>query len=113
MNEGNETARSLRSRAMLEKNTALCCAISELISWLRTQNYSFITTTPATLARVVSRSRPGSSRSLRDAFGWSLPFQANLLPEALLGKLQRADLIHRSGDSWRSGIRVSTLGHIC
>lgn len=84
------------SKAMLEKNTDLCGAISELISWSRQQNYSFITPSPATHARVVSRSRAGPSRSVRDAFGWSLPFQADLLPEALLESLHRADLIHRS-----------------
>lgn len=72
--------------------------------------YSFVAPTPATHRRFLERhSRP--AKDLRGVFGWSLPFQADVLPPNLLQALHRADLLEDAGDGLlRSKIRVSTLG---
>lgn len=85
-------------------------ALPNLISFLKAENYSFVTPTPATHAR--NNQRPGneSARNLRDVFGWSRPFHASLLPDSLFAVLSDAGVIIRSGAEWKSSVRASTLG---
>lgn len=82
----------------------------ELLDELKHRNYQFITPTPATHARVLSRSGKSTAQNLRDVFGWSLPFEAGLLDEDLLNAMRTGDLLERRGDLLTSRVRVSTLG---
>jgi methylase of polypeptide subunit release factors len=85
-------------------------AMLALGSWLASQGYAFTTTTPDTHQRVVSRAGFDQARDLRGAFGWNLPFSAELLPSALLRSLQAAQLILPCGSArWRSTLRWSSL----
>jgi release factor glutamine methyltransferase len=75
---------------------------------LREEGYSFVTPTPATHRRVLTRAAP--ARTLRDVFGWSRPFPPDLLSASLLGLLEEAGALEREGDLLRSAVRFSSLG---
>ncbi len=85
-------------------------ALHELIAFLKARSYRFITPTPATHARVLARPGRQQATDLRDIFGWSLPFDADLLDAPLRDTLDAAGLIEAAGDRLRSTVRVSTLG---
>lgn len=78
--------------------------------WLRGCGYRFTTVTPATHARVNARPDAGQARDLRDVFGWSRPFAADLLPAESIGWLRDAALLQEQGALLRSRVRFSLLG---
>lgn len=77
--------------------------------WLQESGYRFVTTTPATHARVNARTGASVARSLQDVFGWSRPFSPSLLPPQVLRWLHDADLIESRDGLMRSKVRFSTL----
>lgn len=81
----------------------------ELLSWLQSQDYAFVTPTPLTHARVTSRSSRQYARHLRDILGWSLPFTPSILEPKLLSLLERAGMIEKDGRYLRALLRVSSL----
>ncbi|MCY7318739.1 MAG: class I SAM-dependent methyltransferase, partial [Ramlibacter sp.] len=92
-------------------------ALLQLGRWLQASHYRFTTGTPATHARVNARPEARQARSVRDAFGWSRPFDAALLPESVLGWLRQGDLLEEEGALLdeecallRSRVRFSSLG---
>ncbi|HEU4533445.1 MAG TPA: class I SAM-dependent methyltransferase [Polyangiaceae bacterium] len=85
-------------------------ALLDLGHWLLASGYHFITVTPATHARVLAREGARSARSLRDAFGWSLPFDRGALPERAWALLEAAGALAPAGGRWRSAVRFSSLG---
>jgi len=88
-------------------------ALLQLVRALRDCGYQFTTVTPATHERV--NTRPGSqwAADLRDVFGWSRPFRAEILPSNIWEAMQRADIALPHGEGWRSSLRVSNLsGHL-
>lgn len=84
-------------------------ALLGLLAALRDAEYRFITPTPATHQRVLDRAAPAQA-GLRDAFGWSRPFAANLLPGSLFDALREAGIVVPCEGGWRSVVRASTLG---
>ncbi len=84
-------------------------ALLELLSALQEEGYSFTSVTPATHARVISRKQEATS--LRDVFGWSLPFYAAAIPARFVALLERADALEICGERLRSRLRVSSLDH--
>ena len=76
---------------------------------LKEGGYRFITPTPLTHERVYRRLATPLAMTLRDVFGWSMPFDQGLLPEALREELQQADVIEKHGALWRSAVRWSSL----
>lgn len=78
--------------------------------WLLQQNYSFITLTPATHKRVVSRFNSSSGTTLRDFFGWSLPFHLVNIDKQAVQSLRDADLLEAVGNRHRSRVRFSSAG---
>ena len=54
-------------------------ALLDLLGLLKAEGYHFVTPTPATHARVLARPGKDRARDLRDVFGWSLPFEPDLL----------------------------------
>ena len=95
----------------MKPSSARSLALVELGRWLAAHHYSFITPTPLTHARVLRGARR-SKDPLRDAFGWSRPFAADLLPRGLTAQLRDARLIVPDGEGYRSQIRFSTLGSL-
>ncbi len=85
-------------------------ASRRLLAALKARGYHFVTPTPATHARVVARKR--TAHDLRDVFGWSLPFDADVLEPEIFDLLERAGALVRRGEAWVSTVRVSSLGEL-
>jgi methylase of polypeptide subunit release factors len=84
-------------------------ALTGLLDYLQAADYRFVTTTPLTHARVLARQPAGSAATLRDIFGWNLPFDPDLLPDRLMTALDTAGLLARAGLRRRSKVRVSSI----
>jgi SAM-dependent methyltransferase len=80
-----------------------------LVHALQNEGYAFTTVTPATHAKVLAREPGRRASSLRDVFGWSLPFDDGVVPPGLFELMRQAGILKRSDDGWRSAIRVSSL----
>jgi methylase of polypeptide subunit release factors len=91
------------------RNLTSATELVELIRFLRAENYSFVTPTPATHARINARPGNEHARSLTGAFGWSRPFARTLLPAQLFDLLRESGAIFESAEGWRSSVRASTL----
>lgn len=87
-------------------------ALLTLLRALDAQGYEFVTLTPETHRRYLALRGEARARSLRDIFGWSLPFQPGLLPTGLLELLRRGDALEedRETGALRSRYRVSRVG---
>ncbi|MGJ7610218.1 MULTISPECIES: methyltransferase [unclassified Variovorax] len=72
--------------------------------------YRFTTVTPLTHQRVLARRGREPGTTLRDIFGWNLPFEANALPPDLLASMEHAGLARRMGTLLRSTVRIASLG---
>ena len=83
-------------------------ALLRLLEQLQQSGYHFITTTPATHARVLAR-REGHARDLRDVFGWSLAFAPDSLPAEMIDCLRDGGVLADEASFYRSCVRVSTL----
>jgi hypothetical protein len=88
--------------------TAVTSALSDLLCLLKERRYRFVTPTPATHIRVISR-RDRRAQRLEDVLGWNLPFETGLLDEEIEGLLRKANAITQHRGMWRSLIRVSSL----
>jgi methylase of polypeptide subunit release factors len=84
-------------------------ALLDLLNLLERSGYDFVTPTPATHERVVARPDRRRARSIRDIFGWSLPFAPDLLGGEMLERLQAAGLIEPSDGLLKSRVRVSRV----
>lgn len=95
----------------------------ELGRALHASGYRFTTVTPATHARVLARAPGAPARSLRDVFGWSLPYDPAALaqwgaPAGLAALIERSGIAVPASDAsmpgaLRSTLRCSTLdGHL-
>jgi SAM-dependent methyltransferase len=77
---------------------------------LMERGHRFETVTPATQARVNARPGNARARHIRDVFGWSRPFAADLLPAGWLDWMRAAGVVEPAGGGWRATVRASTLG---
>jgi SAM-dependent methyltransferase len=84
-------------------------ALLNLGRGLKESGYRFITPTPLTHERVYRRLGTPLAMNLRDVFGWSMPFDNELLPEAFREELQQAEVIEKHDALWRSSVRWSSL----
>ena len=85
-------------------------ALGALLRKLAARDYRFVTITPASHARVISRPSRATARTVADVLGWSLPFAGGVLPEELLGDLSAAGVIDQQDGLHRCTIRVSRIG---
>ena len=84
-------------------------ALLYLAQSLRERGYHFITPTPLTHARVNQRPENALAEDLHDVFGWSRPFQRELLPPSLFSLMEQAGVLKACGSRWRSRVRLSSL----
>ena len=85
-------------------------AFLEILRWLQSVGYTFVTSTPASHARVVGRPDRRAARNLRDVLGWSLPFESDILDPALLTLMHRAGIVDAGPDGrLRCTARVSDV----
>lgn len=83
----------------------------DLLAWLKGRDYRFVTITPASHRRVVSRRGREPAANMADVFGWSLPLAGDLLPRELFERLLAAGLLTPASEGlYRSQVRVSSLG---
>jgi SAM-dependent methyltransferase len=71
-----------------------------------------VTITPASHHRVVSRSPGASGHTLRDIFGWNLPFRSADVDAHVLELLRRSGRIVEDGGLCRSTVRYSSVGSL-
>jgi methylase of polypeptide subunit release factors len=87
--------------------------LTELLQFLAANGYAFTTPTLTTHQRVLAHRRGDQASTLRDVFGWNLPFSASPpqlpLHADLLVKLRDAGLVQAHGESLRATVRVSSL----
>lgn len=87
-------------------------AIAPLVSLLAAldaRGYAFMCPTPETARRVVRRPEKRRSRTLRDVFGWSRPFDEGVLDPELLRLTEAAGVLRETRQGLRACVRVSTL----
>ncbi len=85
-------------------------ALIALGEFLRQHSYRHVCTTPATHQRLLQRWAGQSSTSLADAFGWNLPFAADLLPAELSACLLSTGAVSKhEALLLLSNVRFSTL----
>lgn len=85
-------------------------ALLALLRALQSCGYAFVTTTPASHARVLARPGRRIARNVADVLGWSLPFARDALPAEILNLLELADVLEARPDGLlRSTVRVSSL----
>ena len=76
---------------------------------LQSTGYFFTTPTPSTHATVHARPDSQWARTVRDIFGWSRPFTADILPASLLTLAQAAGVVVPYEHGYRATVRFSTL----
>ncbi|HEY1905047.1 MAG TPA: class I SAM-dependent methyltransferase [Myxococcaceae bacterium] len=80
---------------------------------LRERGYEFTTITPTSHGRVIARLPRAEARTLRDVFGWSLPFRPELIGTDLFELLRAPGWLQNYDDVlWRSTVRFSSLGRL-
>ena len=84
-------------------------ALLRLLTELDDGGYDFITVTPETHRRVLERRKGEKAHDWRDVFGWSMPFESELLAGPVLDVLEEAGAVAREGALLRSKVRVSSL----
>ncbi|MDF3070313.1 MAG: SAM-dependent methyltransferase [Polyangiaceae bacterium] len=88
-------------------------ALMAFLSELSRLEYRFTTVTPDTHALVLARKQGERAGSLRDVFGWNLPFMPSVVGPALFEITQKAGACEPLSDgTWRATLRVSTVGHL-
>jgi len=80
----------------------------ELLRELKRRDYHFVTVTPATHASVLARRAP-DRLTLRDIFGWNMPFDESELDPVLLEVLRSADALEDVDGRLKSRVRVASL----
>ncbi len=81
----------------------------ELGRCLAAAEYRFVTTTPATHARVLARSGEAEAETLRDVFGWNRWFREGTIPRGWINFLDEAGVLEREGERLKSGVRYATI----
>ena len=71
--------------------------------------YRFTTTTPLTHQRLLDYRGGEPGTTLRDVFGWNLPFLAAAVPPDLLDLMTRAGILVRRGAFLKSALRIASL----
>jgi SAM-dependent methyltransferase len=84
--------------------------LASLGTYLASQHYQFTTVSPATHARMLQRNGTRIGISLRDIFGWNLPFSVGTLPHAALELMRLGGLVTERDGLLRSAVRFATLG---
>lgn len=93
----------------MTQETAQDRALLHLAQAIRDRGYHFITPTPLTHERVNQRPENALAEDLPGVFGWSRPFQHELLPPPLFSLMDQAQVLEPCGTRWRSKVRLSSL----
>ena len=83
-------------------------ALVALLQKVAASHYHFITPTPVTHQRMLTQREPIGT-TLRDIFGWNLPFAPDAIAPDLLATMNQASILQSSGSLLRSTVRIATL----
>ena len=86
----------------------ISASLVHLLQQVAASGYQFITPTPVTHQRVLAQRDP-SGTTLRDIFGWNLPFAPDAIAPDLLTAMNHAGILQSSGSLLRSTVRIATL----
>ena len=91
--------------------TAQDRALLHLGQALRERGYHFITPTPLTHERVNQRPQNALAGDLPGVFGWSRPFQHELLPPPLFSLMDQAQVLEPAQpfDQYRGGLLAADV----
>lgn len=84
-------------------------ALGQVLALVADCGYRFITPTPLTHQRVLANGTRHNGTTLRDIFGWNLPFAESMLAPELLDAMARAGILQPCYDLWRSGVRIASI----
>ena len=93
-----------------EQNTAQQQALLSLGQALEQQAYRFTTGTPLTHERVNARGENRQARDLAGVFGWSRPFEAQVVGDEFLELMRMAGVLQQQDQQFSSAVRWSSLG---
>ncbi|UQY35754.1 class I SAM-dependent methyltransferase [Pseudomonas fulva] len=93
-----------------EQNTLQQQALLSLGQTLEQKGYRFITGTPLTHERVNGRPENRQAHDLAGVFGWSRPFQAQVVGDELLELMRAGGVLQQQGAQLSSAVRWSSLG---
>lgn len=80
-----------------------------LLEALDERGYDFVTITPESHRRVLARASMRQAKDLRGVFGWSLPFDEDVIGAELFALLREGRLLHETPSGWKAKIRVSRI----
>jgi methylase of polypeptide subunit release factors len=89
-------------------------ALGLVLRHLAGSGYCFITPTPLTHRRLLAHRGTRLGATLRDVFGWNMPFtlaSCDGMTGELLAAMRSAGVLQQQGDVLQSGVRVSSLGN--
>lgn len=84
-------------------------AMIEIGRYLQAEDYQFVTVTPQTHEYYFQRQGDRKAATLRDIFGWCLPFSRAQVSNELWSLMQSADVLEQATDGWCSRVRWSSL----
>ncbi len=113
--EGASPSSSLGSTSSSHLDAIDSEALQQVLRILCYEGYHFITPTPLTHQRVLVNRRGRSAANLRDIFGWSLPFTADVVSPDLLSAMDSAGILRQAATRQAnaplsSTVRVASLG---
>ena len=88
-------------------------ALRLILRHLAGSGYRFTTPAPLTHQRVLAHRSPQMAATLRDFFGWNMPFKIATCvgtTRELLAAMRVAGVLHTHGDVMRSLVRVGSIG---
>ena len=88
-------------------------ALGLILRHLAGSGYRFTTPTPSTHQRVLAHRSPQMAATLRDVFGWNMPFKIATcvgMTRELLAAMRGAGVLHTHGDVMRCLVRVGSIG---
>jgi methylase of polypeptide subunit release factors len=80
-----------------------------LLQALEARGYDFVTITPESHRRVLARETMRRARDLRGVFGWSLPFDEDVVGAELFALLREGRLLRETPSGWKAKVRVSRI----
>ncbi len=97
---------------MLKGTAEADTALGLVLRHLAGSGYRFTTPTPLTHQRVLSHRGSQMATTLRDIFGWNMPFTltCDTMTRELLAAMRGAGVLQTRGDVLQSGVRVSSIG---
>ena len=84
-------------------------SLALMLRMVAASGYRFTTPTPLTYQRVLALRGSQRGMTLRDIFGWNLPFESNTVTPSLLAAMDQAGVLLTHADHLRSAVRIASV----